>query len=84
MLLEITAENFFELFPPAERNISVNGEVVANMGTEVVCDLCNADAISEDKHVIIDLEDNYIRSCYCEECAKKMQTCIPKTKITVE
>jgi hypothetical protein len=70
MLIKITKENFFQLFPPETRNVSINGEVICNLGNEVICDICNANAIdSEENTLVVTLYNNRINDCLCNECA---------------
>lgn len=76
-LYELTREQFFKAFPPETRNISVNGEIVARLGEEVICDHCNADVfyhkddgtLSHAFAISYDGDDN-IDAIVCKECAE--------------
>lgn len=75
-LYELTREQFFKAFPPETRNISVDGEIVANLGEEVICDHCNGDVfyhqndgtLSHAFAISYD-DDGYIDAVVCKECA---------------
>lgn len=75
-LFEMTREQFFKTFPPESRNISVNGEIVAELGEEVICDHCNGDVFYHKKDgnlshafAISDDEGQYIDAIICKDCA---------------
>ncbi len=74
LVISVTKEEFFKQFPPASRNITINGKVIANLGEEIICDICNADVLNEDnKDVYLVLDNNskglsYINSTICKDC----------------
>jgi len=75
-LYELTRDQFFKTFPPETRNISVNGEIVAQLGEEVICDHCNCDVfyhkndgtLSNAFAISYD-DDGYVDAVVCKECA---------------
>lgn len=74
---QLTAEQFFKIFPPETRCIGIfsNGtyQHVANLGTEVVCDFCNNDVYDEEHKVGYGLfvDDNpRPYDIICERCYK--------------
>ena len=75
-LYELTREQFFKIFPPETRNISVNGEIVAQLGEEVICDHCNGDVfyhkndgtLSNAFAISYD-DDGCVDAVVCKECA---------------
>ena len=74
-IYEITREQFFKMFPPETRNITVNNEVVAELGEEVICDHCNGDVFYhlEDGNIshgfAVCYDDNHVDDILCKECA---------------
>ena len=78
-IYKITREQFFKAFPPETRNITVNNEVVAELGTDVICDYCNADVFTEESLFAYLLSDsveptiNDISDVICHDCVLKMK-----------
>ena len=73
-------EQFFKMFPPETRNITIDGEVVCNLGHEVICDHCNGDVFSEEcdnAYMLSNVREpattNQITDVICVECALKLQ-----------
>ena len=73
-------EQFFKMFPPETRNITVNNEVVCNLGHEVICDHCNGDVFSEENEnaFLLSYKENPmttddISDVICVDCALKLQ-----------
>lgn len=78
LVISVTREEFFKQFPPAKRNVTVNGVVVANLGEEVVCDLCNADVLTEENNAVFLVLTNsekgsYINSTICKDCREEFR-----------
>lgn len=77
-IYEITREQFFKMFPPETRNITLNDEVIAELGEEVICDLCNGDVFyhkndgSISHGFAICYDDNHVDEILCKECAENM------------
>jgi hypothetical protein len=79
VIYEVNKEQFFKIFPPETRNISVNGEIIANLGDEVICDHCNGDVFyhkeeSYSNAFLLSYEEvainaNDIHDVLCKECA---------------
>lgn len=75
-LYEMTREQFFKMFPPESRNIELNGEVIAELGEEVICDRCNGDVFFPDENGKYDhgfaLSDDgeHIDEILCKDCAE--------------
>lgn len=74
-LISVTKEEFFKVFPPEERNIKINGEVICNLGEDIVCDQCNADVITEENPVEVYMlvethpdGEKRILQVLCREC----------------
>jgi len=78
LVTSVTREEFFKIFPPESRNIVFNGKVIANLGEEVICDLCNADVLTEENtnvHLVLELNSkgqSYVNSVICKECWDKI------------
>lgn len=75
-LYELTREQFFKAFPPETRNITVDGEIVARLGEEVICDHCNGDVFYHKDYGTLSHafaisydDDGYIDAVVCKECA---------------
>ena len=69
----LNQKQFFKIFPPKTRTIEVNGVVVANLGTEVICDFCNADVYTEETpigHGLFVNDSKYPSYLICESCWK--------------
>ena len=78
-IFKVQKENFFKIFPMAERNVSINGEVICNLGNEVMCDYCNIDVFTEvENHgfLISHRQDpqnsNDISDVVCRTCANSI------------
>lgn len=75
IIYEITKEQFFKVFPPETRNITFNGELIASLGEEVICDHCNGDVFYHDGNemahgfAVCYTEDN-VDEVLCKECAE--------------
>ena len=67
----LTKEEFFKIFPPRTRVIEVNGVIVANLGTQCVCDLCNDEVYTESTplgHGLFVNDSKYPSYLLCESC----------------
>ena len=75
-LYELTRDQFFKTFPPETRNISVNGEIVAKLGEEVICDSCNGDVFFPDETgkydhgFALSYDGEHIDEILCKDCAE--------------
>jgi len=70
-IMKCTQETFFRIFPPETRNVYVNGEVVANIGKDIICDFCNADVINDEKALNFISNGNDFGEVLCDNCAKE-------------
>jgi len=82
VIIEVNKEQFFKAFPPETRNITINGEVISELGEEVICDHCNGDVFyhTDDGVVpnafLLSYEENPtqpgdIHDVLCKECAEE-------------
>lgn len=77
-IYEITREQFFKMFPPETRNITMNGEIIAELGEEVICDHCNGDVFFTDGNGDYDhgfavcYDDEHVDDILCKECAENL------------
>lgn len=75
-LYEMTREQFFKMFPPESRNIELNGEVIAELGEEVICDSCNSDVFFPnetgacDHGFALSYDAEHIDEILCKDCAE--------------
>jgi hypothetical protein len=78
VIYEITREQFFKTFPPETRNITMNGEIIAELGEEVICDHCNGDVFyhtenNEMSHgFAVCYDDVHVDDILCKECADNL------------
>lgn len=75
-LLEVTEAAFFGMFPPETRHIKINGEVVASLGREVICDYCNGDVFSKETPVGFlvgeDIPEAQYSAAICHKCGIRL------------
>lgn len=75
-LYEMTREQFFKMFPPESRNIELNGEIIAELGEEVICDRCNGNVFFYDEQggfhhgFCLSYDGEHIDEVLCKDCAE--------------